>query len=108
MGDGRELDLDRRHEFFNQLRQFDLFRVRRAEARARERRLADRFDDAFVGVPDDHRPPRTDVIDKFIAVDVPHFRALRFRDIKRIASDRFKRSDRRIDAARHMFLCFFE
>ena len=45
------------------------------------------------------RPPGADVINQFVAVHVPHMRALGAIHEKRLAADGAKRADGRIDAA---------
>ena len=64
------------------------------------------FDDAGVGVADDHGAPGADVVDVFVAVDVGNGTALGPGDERRRAADAAVGTDRAIDAARHEGLRF--
>ncbi len=55
------------------------------------RRLDDGREHCRVGMPVDQRPPRADVVDVAVAVDVDHLGALAARDEQRIAPDRAHR-----------------
>ena len=63
--------LDAGDPFANRLRHFDLIRIRNAEADSMVRRLFDRADHDLRGMTQDRRPPRADVINILVAIDVP-------------------------------------
>ena len=52
-----------------------------------------------VRVAEDQGPPRADVVDEAVAVDVDQLRALAAVDEERVAPDRAHRAHRRVDAA---------
>ena len=91
--------LDRRHPAADQLRHFHFERIGDSEADAARRRGADRVDHDLRRVPEDRRAPGADVIDVFIAIDVPDPCALRALDEERLAAETAKGAHRRIDAA---------
>ena len=80
-------------------RELDLGGGGRAEARALRRRLGDRGEHLRMGVPVDQGPPRADVVDEAIAVDVDQLGALAAVDEDRGAADRSHRAHGRVDAA---------
>ncbi len=96
---------DARNDLASQL---DLQRRRRPEARAVLTRQLDGFDDGRMGVAENRRPPRTDVIDVVATIDVSQTAASRRADVSRRSADGVKRTDRRIDAARHQRFGTFE
>ena len=70
------------------LGEVDLAGGRRAEGRPARRRLADRREHRRVGVAVDQRPPRADLVDVAVAVDVEELGALAALDEERVAADR--------------------
>ena len=99
-GDEPDL-LDRRHGRGHGLGNLDLADRRGAEARARIERLDHRRADAGMGMPQDHRPPRADVINVLVAVDVEEVGSLRPGHERRLAADRPERPRRTVHAARN-------
>ena len=93
--------LDARHRLLDEPRQLDLERARRAVARALADGLLERRNDARMGVAEDERAPREDVVDVPVPVDVDEVRALTPVDEERRPPDRLERPDRRADAAGH-------
>ena len=63
------------------------------------KRLDDRRADAGMGVPQDHRPPRADVIDVLVAVDVVQVGPLGPGHERRLAADRPERPRRAVHSA---------
>src|ERR1039458_6820748 len=78
-------------------------RIGNAEARAVLGGGFDGGDDFRMRVAEDGRSPGADVINQFIAVHVPDFRAAGPVDEERIAAHRAERAHRRIDAAGNIF-----
>src|SRR5437763_7519892 len=66
---------DRGNPAANQLRHFDFVWIRDTEAHATLRRRTDGIDYHGRRVTEDGRAPGADIIDVFVAVDVPDFRA---------------------------------
>ena len=81
-------------------RELELERARRAEARPLAQRLLERGHDSRMRVAEDQRPPREDVVDVAVPVDVDEVRALAAVDEERRAADRLERAHGRADAAR--------
>ena len=81
------------------VRQLHLAQRRRAEARPALGRVGDRLEHRRVGVAVDQRPPRADVVDEAVAVDVDQLGALAAVDEDRVAADRAHRAHGRVDAA---------
>ena len=79
--------LDRRDPAADQLGHFHFERIGNAEADAARGRLADRVEHDRRRVPEDRRAPGADVIDVFVAVDVPNPGALRAVDEERLAAE---------------------
>ena len=77
----------------------DLAHRRRAEARAEVEGLDDRRADAGMGMPQDHRPPRADVVDVFVAVDVMKIRPFGPGHERGLAADRPERPRRAVHPA---------
>ena len=82
------------------LTQFRLGHRGRPERGALVDGLVDRFDHSRMGMAQDHRAPRTDVIDVFVAIDVENVRSARVVDEHRIEIDAAECPDRRVDTAR--------
>ena len=93
-------ELEARHRVPDETRELELERARRAEARPLAQRLFERGDDSRMRVAEDERPPRQDVVDVAIPVDVDEVRALAAVDEERRATDRLERAHGRADAAR--------
>ena len=93
--------LDRRHHAADQLRHLDLRAGRRAVAQSVLRRLDDRLADRREVVTQNHRSPRTDEVDVFVSVLIPHAGLVRLCDEPRRRPDRAERADRRVHAARN-------
>ncbi len=97
--------LDRRHQARDFLgHQHFAFRWR-AERQAQRGRILHRLDHFRMGVADDGRAPRADVVDIALAVRVPEIRAFGARDEARRAADGAEGAHGRIDAAWRGFLC---
>ena len=75
-----------------------LQRVRRAEADALIRRVFDPFEHGRVGMPDDHRPPGTDVVDVGASLHIMEIGSFAALHEYRGSADRTESADRRIDA----------
>ena len=101
LGAGRDEPhlLDRRHGRGHDLGDLDLALGRGAEARAVVERLDDRRADARMGMAQDHRPPRADVVDVVVAVDVVEVGPLGPGDERRLAADGAERPRRAVHAA---------
>ena len=56
----------------------------------------------------DERPPRADIIDILVAVNVENVTAYAVRDERRISIDTVKRTNRTVYAARHEFFSLSE
>ena len=97
---GHAQHVDRRHARTDELRELDLGCRRRAEGGAALGRIGDGLDHLGMGMAVDQRPPRADVVDVGVAVDVGDLRALGTVDEQRVAPDRAHRPHRRVDAAR--------
>ena len=93
--------LDRRHHAADQLRHLDLRAGRRTVAQSVLRRLNDRLADRREVVTQNHRSPRTDEVDVFVSVLIPHAGLVRLCDEPRCRPNRAKRANRRVDAARN-------
>ena len=91
--------LDRRHQAHDLLGQLDLALGRRAEGKALHGGLLHRLQHRGMAVPEDHRSPRSDVVDVALAVRVPEVRPQRARDETRCAAHGAERAHRRIHAA---------
>ncbi len=91
--------VEARHDRADALGELDLERAGRAEAQAARRGFDHRADDLGMRVAGDHRPPRADIVDVALAVDVDQARALGARDERRRAADRLEGAHRRIDSA---------
>ncbi len=72
---------------------------RRAERQAERGALLHGAHDRLVGVPEDHRAPRADVVDIAAAVVAEHVRAAGALDEHRLAADCAERAHRGIHAA---------
>ena len=93
--------LDARHGLDDQLRQL-IFRFRRrTKARATARRFFDRRHDARIRMPQNERPPRADVIDVAIAIDIPQIRSFTALNDNRLSADAAKRPRRAVHPSRH-------
>ena len=90
---------DRRHPCADQFRHFHFERIGNAETDASLRRIADRANDNWRRMPENRRSPAADVIDVFVAIDVPNTGAFRALDEKRFAAHGTKCAHRRIHAA---------
>src|SRR6185312_13808195 len=82
----------------------DLALGRRAEAGAVGGGARDRLEDLFVRVAGDERPPRADVVDVLVAVDVEEIRPLAAREEDRLAADAAEGAHRRVHAAGDVLL----
>ena len=91
--------LDRRHGLDDKLGQFAFGLGRRPEAGAARDRLLQRRDDGRMAMPEDHRPPRADVVEVAIAVDVDQPGPLAALEEDRLAADRPERPRRAVHAA---------
>jgi hypothetical protein len=87
-----------------QFRHVDLALGRRAERQTAERRIADRSDDLGMGMTEDQRPPRADIVDVAGTVGVGDACAGAGDEEARRAADRAKRPHRRIDPTRDVLL----
>jgi hypothetical protein len=92
-------------DFFRHL---DLGFGRRAERQAARGRILHRLHHVRMGVADDRRAPRTDVVDITLAVRIPEVRAFGAGDEARRAAHRTEGAHRRVDAARRGFLGAFK
>ena len=81
---------------------------RRAERQAVGGGVLHRLHRAGMGVAEDGRAPRADVVDVFAAVGVPHARALGAAEEHRGAADALEGAHRRIHPAGDDFLRLFE
>ena len=79
---------------------------RRTVTRTAPHRLPEGGDDLRMRMTDDHRPPRANVVDVFVAVDVIDFIALCARDKERVTPHICKGADGTVDPARHIHFCF--
>src|SRR5262249_21581343 len=70
-----------------------------AEGHAAAHRLLDGADDARVGVAEDQRPPRADVVEVLVAVEVVEVRPVAAGDEQRLAADGAERAGGAVDAA---------
>ena len=91
--------LDRGHPFDHAPRKIQLERARCAVAGPARRGLLHRRHHSRVRVPEDERPPRKDVVDVAVTVDVDEIRALAALDEERLPTDGFERPHGRVDAA---------
>ena len=97
---GHAQHLDRLHPPHDLGRELDLAaRSARRSSCRRAAAAATRREHLRVRVPVDQRPPRADVVDVAVAVDVEQLRALAALDEERVAPDRAHRAHRRVDAA---------
>jgi hypothetical protein len=87
-------------DFFGHL---DLAFGRRAERQAARGRILHRLHHVRMGVADDRRAPRTDVVDITLAVRIPEVRAFGAGDEARRAAHRTEGAHRRVDAAGVVF-----
>ena len=71
----------------------------RAVGQSGARRLLHGFAHLGMVVADDHRPPRTDVVDVAFAFDIPQAGAVGVVGEERLAADGFECAHRRVDAA---------
>ena len=85
------------------LRHFDLKAGRRAEGKAADHAVIHRLEDIGVAVPEDHRPPRADIVDIFQSVSIQNVAAEALYDKTGSTADRTERADRRVDAAGQHF-----
>ena len=83
----------------DQLRHFHFERIRDTEADSARGRGANGIDDHVGRVPENGRTPGADVIDVFVAIDVPDFRAGGALDEEWFAAQTAEGADRGIDAA---------
>ena len=97
---------DGRVDLANEFGQIGLDEGRCAVARAPFGGFLEGFDDAGMGVADDHGTPGSDVVDILVAVDVGDGTALGPGDKRRRAADTAVGTDRAVDAARHEGLRF--
>ena len=84
--------------------QFGQIRFRRggsSKASTIAGRRHNRIQDIGLGVPQNQRSPRSDVVDQFVVVGVPDVRPLAAHDESGISSHRAKRPHRRIHTARN-------
>ena len=91
--------LDRRHRLHNQLGKLRLPFGGSAEAGTAMQSFLDGPDHARMGMAEDERPPRTDVIEVTIAVDVVEIRPFAAGNEDRLAADAAKGAGRTVDAA---------
>ncbi len=99
---GHEADeLDARQRIADEPRELELERARRAEARTTADCVLQRGDHPWVRVAEDQRPPREDVVDVAIPVDVDEVGALPALDEQRRPADRLERADGRAHAPGH-------
>src|SRR5262245_58738823 len=91
--------LDRRHRLVDQLRQFAFELGRSAEAAAVPRRFDGRGDDARMRMAENHRPPRADVVDVTMVIDVVEVCSLAACDEDRFAADSAERPRWAVDSA---------
>ena len=89
---------DRWHERAEQLRELDLRLGRCAEGQRARCSGLHRLDDCGVGMPEDHRPPRADIVDIALAVGVPQVGAGGTLEKERGAADRTECAHRGVDA----------
>src|SRR5205814_3245500 len=87
----------------NPLRQAHLQLGRRAVAGAAPDRLADGGHHLMVSMPQDHRPPRGDVVEVVVPIDVDDMAAARLADEERVAADALESAHRTVDAAGDSF-----
>ena len=101
LGAGRDEPdlLDRRHGRGHGLGDLDLAHRRGAEARAQVQRLDDRRADPRMSMAQDHRPPRADVIDVLVTVDVVEVGPFGSGHERRLAADRAERPRRAVHPA---------
>ena len=85
----------------NPLSQFRLEFGRRAEAGPRDECTRYRLEDHRVGMPQDHRSPRTDSVDQAIAVHIPEVAAPRTGDEPRCAPNTAEGPHGRVDTPRN-------
>ena len=91
--------LDRWHRGSDRFAEIDLEGVGRAQGKAVPGGLGDRLDDRRMGVAEDCRTPRSDVVEESPSVGVPDIRPRASFEHDRRPADRAKRSNRAVDAA---------
>jgi uncharacterized Zn-finger protein len=96
---------DGRHGPADGLRQRDFLLRRRAEAGAYGQRLLQRRQNLRVPVAQQQRPPRADVVDVLLPIDVENMRAFAAREERRRPTHAAEGAHRRIHAAGNDFLC---
>src|SRR5438477_1283347 len=95
--------LNRRHPLADQFRQFDFERIWHSETETARGHSAHRIDDYFWSVTENRGAPTSDVVDAFISIDIPNFRAGCTLNKKRLAADAAKCAHWRINASRNAF-----
>jgi hypothetical protein len=98
----------RRHELADFLGDLDFGFGRGAEGKAVREHALHGVEHLGMNVAENHRAPRTDVVDIALAVRIPEIRALRALDEARRAADRAERTHRRVHAAGNGSLGAFE
>ena len=83
--------LNRGNEPRDQFRDFNLAFRWRAERCSDFKDLTQGLDDFWRTMPEDQRPPRTDIIDVFLPVGIPHVRTAATLDEERLAVNRAER-----------------
>ena len=94
----------RGHPLADRLRHIDLVRIRNTEGNAVLGDLMDRVCDRNRSVAEDVRPPRADVVDVGLVIDVGDAAALRPADEERLAIDVFESTHRAVHAPRDVLL----
>lgn len=94
----------RRHPFTNRASHFHFEQIRDAKRNAALRHLVNRVGDRDRRVTQDVRPPRSDVVDVMLAIDVFDPRTRGTADEKRLATHISECTDGRIHAARNNLL----
>ena len=95
--------LDRRHPLADQFRHFHFERIRNSKAQPARGSVAHGVHDHFRRMPENRRPPAPDVIEIFISIEIPNFRAFCTRDKERFATNVTKRAHGRIHPAGNPF-----
>ena len=83
---------NRRHPRADQLGHLDLARIRDAEADAVFCGGGNRIEHDLRRMAENRRPPCADVVDEFVAIDIPDVRAVGALDEERLAADAAKRA----------------
>src|SRR5262245_11630494 len=88
----------------DQRRQIDFALCRSSERRTGFQNFLQRQQHFRLSMPEDQWPPRSDVINVLLSVDIPDSRTFAARDKQRFAANRPERADRRVDTSGNQLL----